>query len=162
MEKSIDFKEVELNDKKFVIKKFDARTGSFMLIKVTGIIAPMLKGLDVSGVKIVDGKIPDVEGIKGIDIMDIVSGLTSLTEQNFNYIHDKCLQVCFQNLPAGPTRVMNPDGNFGVIGLDTDSSTTLALVAHTLIFNVTGFFSGSPLGSVLGGLLSSKQSTAKM
>lgn len=159
MEKHVNFKEVELKGREFVIRKFEARTGSFMLIKVTGLIGPMLKGLDISKVKVEEGKIPD---ISGIDIAGIVSGLASLKEEDFNYIHDKCLQICFENLPAGPTQVMNSDGNFGVSGLDTDSATTLALVAHALIFNVTGFFGGSPLSSVLGGLLGMKSPDAKM
>ncbi|TGE35874.1 hypothetical protein E4K67_22420 [Desulfosporosinus fructosivorans] len=154
-----DTKEVEIKNRKFVIRKFDARTGSFMLIKVTGLIAPMLKGLDLNNLQTKEG---EEVNLKDIDIAGVVSGLTSLTEPDFNYIHDKCLQVCFETLPSGATRVLNPDGNFGVIGLETDSATTLALVAHTLIFNVTSFFSGSPLGSVLGGLFGSKLSTAKM
>lgn len=148
-----DFKEVEIKGRKFVVKKFDARTGSFMLIKVTGLIAPMFKGLDV---KKVQAKEDGAFDLNDIDIAGIVSGLTSLPEQDFNYIYDKCLQVCYENLPSGPTRIMNPDGNFGVIGLETDSAATLALVAHALIFNVKSFFSGSPLGSILGGLLSTK------
>lgn len=152
-------KEVEVKGRKFVIRKFDARTGSFMLIKVTGLISPMLKGLDISKVKVEEGKIPD---ISGIDIAGIVSGLSTLKEEDFNYIHDKCLQICFENLPVGPTQVMNMAGNFGVSDLDTDSATTLALVAHALIFNVTGFFGGSPLGSILGGLLGTKLPDAKM
>lgn len=154
-----NFKEVEVKGRKFVIRKFDARTGSFMLIKVTGLIGPMLKGLNISKVKVEEGKIPD---ISGIDIAGMVSGLSTLKEEDFNYINDKCLQICFENLPAGPTQVMNSNGTFGVSDLDTDSATTLALVAHTLIFNVTGFFGGSPLGSILGGLLGTKLPDAKM
>ena len=162
MDKFADCKEVEIKGRKFVVKKFDARTGSFMLIKVTGIIAPMFKGLDfkkIKEIKVVDGEIPDVSGI---DIVGVISGLSSFSEQDFNYINDKCLQVCFENLPAGPTRILNKDGSFGVIGLETDSATTLALVAHTLIFNVTGFFAESPLGSALGGLLNMIPPEAKI
>lgn len=154
-----DCKEVEIKDRKFVIRKFDARTGSFMLIKVTGLIAPMLKGLDLNKIQ---AKAEGAFDLNDIDIPKIVSGLTSLSEDDFNYVYNKSLQVCFENLPAGPTQIMNPDGTFGVIGLETDSATTMALVAHTLIFNVKGFFEGSPLASVLGGFLSSKLSTAKM
>ncbi|HWQ41324.1 MAG TPA: hypothetical protein VN456_04735 [Desulfosporosinus sp.] len=153
MEILADFKEVEMKGRKFIIKKFDARTGSFMLIKVTGIIAPMLKGLDLKKIQAMKAESLD---LNSIDIPGIVSGLTSLKEEEFNYIHDKCLQVCFETLPAGPTRVMNSDGTFGVVGLETDSSTTLALVAHALMHNVTGFFSGSPLAGMLGGLLGTK------
>ena len=154
-----DFKEVEIKNRKFVIKKFDARTGGYMLVKVTGLIAPMFKGLDL---KKMQAKEDGAFDLNDIDISSIVSGLTSLSESDFNYIHDKCLQVCMENLPAGPTRVMNPDGSFGVIGLETDSASTLSLVAHALMFNVSSFFSGSPLAGMLGGFLSSKLSTAKM
>ncbi len=152
MDKFADFKEVEIKDRKFVIKKFDARTGSFMLLKVTGLIAPMIKGLDLKKIKGED----QAPSMNGIDIVGVMSGLSSLPEDDFDYIYNKCLQVCFQNLPAGPTQVMNRDHSFGVMGLETDSATTLALVAHTLIFNVTSFFQGSPLAGVLGGLLSTK------
>ncbi|MDQ7094215.1 hypothetical protein REC12_11505 [Desulfosporosinus sp. PR] len=144
---------VEIKGRKFVVKKFDARTGSFMLIKVMGIVAPMLKGLDLN--KITEKNKEEVN-LNDIDVIKVVSGLTSLSEQDFNYIHDKCLQVCFEVLPAGPARVMNSDGNFGVVGLENDSATTFPLVAHALIFNVMSFFSESPLAGILGGLLGTK------
>lgn len=129
-----------------------------MLVKVTGLIAPMLKGIDI---KKIQAKEDGAFDLKDIDIPSIVSGLTSLTEQDFNYVHDKCLQVCFENLPAGPTQVMNPNGSFGVIGLETDSSTILALVAHTLMFNVTGFFGAELFSSISRGISSMKSFTAK-
>lgn len=149
---------VELKGRKFVIKKFDARTGSFMLIKVTGIVAPMLKGMDLNKIT---AKNKDEVNLNDIDVAKVVSGLTSLSEQDFNYINDKCLQVCFEVLPAGPTRVMNPDGNFGVIGLENDAATTLPLVAHTLIFNVMGFFGAELFSSISRGISSMKSFTAK-
>lgn len=158
MEIHEDFKEVTIKDRKFVIRKFDARTGSFMLIKVTGLIAPMLKGLDLSKIQ---AKEEGAFNLKDIDIPSVVSGLTSLTEQDFNYVHDKCLQVCFEELPAGSMMVMNSNGSFGVIGLETDSVTTLALVAHTLMFNVTGFFGAELFSSISRGILSMKSFTAK-
>ncbi|HWQ41892.1 MAG TPA: hypothetical protein VN456_07635 [Desulfosporosinus sp.] len=159
MEKFADHKEVEIKGRKFIVKKFDARTGSFMLIKVAGIIGPMLKGLDINKIKVESGKTPD---LKGIDITSITSGLSGLSEEEFNYIHDKCLQVCFETLPAGPTKVMNNDGTFGVSGLDTNSASTLALVAHALMFNVTGFFSESVFSSIVEGAMNSIQSTVKI
>lgn len=151
MDKREIFKTVEISGRKWRIGKFDAMTGSYMLIKVTGIIAPLLKGLDRINLK--DGELPD---IKGIDTAGAMSGLSGLSEDDFNYVYNKCLQVCFEDLPGGPAQVLNPNGTFGVIGLDFDAATTLALTAHTLIFNVANFFSGNPLASALGGTLSTK------
>lgn len=146
-----NFKDVEISGRTFRIKKFDARTGSFMLIKITGLLAPLFKNVDM-------GKLKDVKDVSEVNpeafnIAGLMSELGNLTEKDFTYVQDKCLQVCGEMLPAGFAPVLHPDGNFGVAGLEDDTMTVLALTAHTLIFNVKGFFSGGPLASIVGGLL---------
>jgi len=153
----VDNKVVEIKGRKFVIRKFDARTGSFMLFKVMGIIGPILAGLDLDKImdKVNTGGIAATD-LKGLNIAEIVTGLSSLSESDYNYIYDKCLRVCFEDLDAGPAQVLNNNGKYGVIGLENDAATTLALIAHTLIFNLTSFFDGSPLSSLAGGILGMK------
>ena len=146
-----NYTDVEISGRKFRIKKFDARTGSFMMIKITGLLAPLFKNIDL-------GKFKDVKEASDVkldafNISGIMTELGSLSEKDFNYVQDKCLQVCSEVLPAGMTPILNSNGSFGVLGLEEDTMTVLALTAHTLIFNVKGFFSASPLASLLGGLL---------
>lgn len=148
-----DGKEVEIKGRKFSIRKFDARTGSFMLIKVAGLLAPMFKSI-AKDVKVEDFKMSDV------DISGALSVLSTLSEKDFRYIQEKCLQVCYELLPAGPTKVLNDNGSFGVIGLEEDTMSVMSLTVHALIYNVSGFFSESPLGSMVGAILTSNQPTA--
>jgi hypothetical protein len=145
-----NYKDVVISGRTFRIKKFGAKTGAFMAIKITGLLAPLVKNIDF-------GKLKEVKDISEVDtgafnLSGIMDGLGSLSEQDFNYIQDKCLQVCSEVLPAGVAPVLKTDGTFGVTGLDEDTMTVLALTVHTIMFNVKGFFSGSPLASFLGGL----------
>jgi hypothetical protein len=142
-----NYKDVEINGRTFRIKKFDAMTGSFMLIKITGIIAPMLKGVDLKKLSESDGESFD------FDYTIVLAEIGNLSEKDFTYVQEKCLQVCSEMLSAGMTPVLNKNGTFGVIGLEDDTVTIMALTIHALAFNVKGFFQGSPLASLLGGLL---------
>lgn len=156
MNKLEDSKVVTIKDREFCIKKFDARTGSFMLVKVSGLLAPMFKNFKLSKEK----KPEDIK-VSDIDISGAISVLSTLTEQDFNYIQGKCLGVCFELLPSGPANVLADNGSFGVIGLENDTMTVMALTAHALIFNVTSFFEGSPLAGLVGKTLTSIQSTVQ-
>lgn len=151
MNQTEDFKNVTINDRQFRIKKFDALTGSIMLFKISGLLAPLVESLDLGKLKGVDD--PTKVDLSGFDLPKIMAALGGLSEKDLSYVQEKCLRVCYESLPAGLSRVLNDDGNFGVIGLENDTMTVLALTVHTIIFNLKGFFSASPLASMLGGLL---------
>lgn len=147
-------KDVTINERTFRIKKFDARTGAFMLLKITGMIAPLLKGVDLNKFTTITS--PGDIDLSGLNLTSILSELgnllCNLSEEDFTYIQDKCLKLCSEALPAGLTPVLAANGAFGVLNLEEDTMTVLALTVHTIMFNVQGFFSGSPLASMLGGL----------
>ena len=153
MSKYDDCKEVEIKGRKFSIRKFDHRTGSFMLIKVAGLLAPMFK-------KSFAGNPEDLK-MSDVDISGALSVLSTLSEKDFDYIQSKCLKVCYELL-AQPTPVLNDNGSFGVIGLENDTMSVMSLTVHALIFNVSGFFAESPLASMVGATLTSILPTAKM
>lgn len=153
MSRTENYKDIQINERKFRIKKFSALTGGFMVIKLTGLLAPIFKKLDFSKLK--DVKDPNQVDIGSFNISSIMAELGSISEEDFSFVQSKCLQVCYEQLPAGSTPVLDSSGNFAVIGLEEDTMAALALVVHTLVFNLQGFFSGSPLASVLGGLSTS-------
>jgi hypothetical protein len=126
-----------------------------MIIKIAGLLAPLFKNMDIS-------KASDIKEIKDVDVSKLdltgfIEKLTELPEKDFNYIQDKCLQICSENLPVGLVKALNPNGTFGVIGLEDDTMTVMALTVHALVFNVTGFFGESPLASMIGGALTTFQ-----
>lgn len=140
-----NYKDIELSGRKWRIKKFDARTGSYILFKVLGLFTPVLKSLDIKSIK----EIKD----ENINLTEIAANMMSLEEKDFKYIQDKCLQVCYEILPGGPAPVLNDSGNYGVIGIENDIATVLGLTAHALVFNISGFFAASH-STLLGGIIS--------
>jgi hypothetical protein len=147
MEKKENYKDIEIKGRKFRIQKFDARTGSYMVVKLMGIIGPMVKNIDVKAVMKAK-KVEDVD----VNLTEAFSGISGLSEEDFSYVQDRCLGVCYEMLPAGLAAVLMPDGSYGVTGIDTDVTTVMALTVHALIFNVSGFFDASLLTSMSKGL----------
>jgi len=156
-------KEVEIAGRQFKIRKFEARTGLYVLVKVLGIFIPMIEGLDMN--KLISAKAPESPqaiDFSGIDFTKTFSGLLNLPEKEFNEIQNKCLSVCFEVLPGGDIPILNENLTFGVIGLEDDAATVMLLTAHSLLFNVTSFFKGSPLTSGSMGILGMFRQYAKM
>jgi len=124
-------------------------------MKVSGILAPMveplIKGLDPKLLNDVENM--DNVSLKDIDIASLIAPLAQLTESDFTYIQEKCLEVCTVNMPSGSIPVVYDNGSFSVPDLEEDGMTIMALMVHTLIHNFTGFFEGSPLRGLLGGIL---------
>lgn len=155
MNKVQTYKDIVINERTFRIKKFNARTGSFMVMKITKLLAPIVKYLDLSKIKEVK-QASDVD-LGAFDLSGIMNELGNLSEEDFVYIQDKCLQVCSEVLPAGLAPVLDKNGFFGVNDLEEDTMTVLALTAHAIIFNLQGFFQGSPLMKLFPGNLTTSQ-----
>lgn len=136
-------KEIELAGRKFRIKKFDARTGSYLMIKLMGILSPLL-GL-LAGPK---------KDEEDINYTEVLTPLMKLPEEDFRYIQDKCLGICYEALPSGETKVLDSNGTFGVMGLEDDTATVMALTVHAVMWNVSSFFGGNllSLSGIMGKL----------
>ncbi len=145
------YKSIEINGRKFRIKKFSARDGSFIVVKVAGLLAPMFEGVKWSNMANV--KKPEDVDISQINIAQMFGKLTELKESDFGYLQEKCLRVCEEELKAGYTPVLADNGTFAVNNLDDDVLTVMALTVHALVFNLSGFFTGTGLGGLLSGLL---------
>ena len=145
------YKSVEINGRKFRIKKFSARDGSFIVLKVSALLAPMFEGMKWD--KLSNAKKPEDVDTSQINIAQMFGKLTELKESDFSYLQGKCLRVCEEELKAGYTPVLADNGMFAVNGLDDDVLTVMALTVHALVFNLSGFFTGTGLGGLLNGLL---------
>ncbi|SFE43447.1 hypothetical protein SAMN04487969_102498 [Paenibacillus algorifonticola] len=137
------YKDVKINERTFRINKFPARTGAFVIVKVTGMLAPIFKSINAESLK-------DIKSLSGsLDVAGMIEKICAISESDFNYLQDKCLGVCSEVLPGGLAPVMNENGTFGVIDFDDDTMSVLALISHTLIFNLSPLFQGAGLGSIL-------------
>jgi hypothetical protein len=144
MEIPVIYKDIEVNGRTFRLNKMDARTGSFMIFKLTKILVPLFK--DVKQEKLDDLKLDD------LNLTELANSLCDLPEKEFRYIQDNCLQVVKELLPAGAQKVLDKYGKWGVLNIEFDTGLVMNLTVRSLAFNVQGFFSGSPLSSILKGL----------
>lgn len=156
MERPILYKDIEVNERKFRINKFDARKGSFMLFKMLKILSPIFKTIDIKEIrdelKEDENKDEEKDIFGVINIEEIINSLCELTEEDFRYIQDNCLQVVVEILQSRNAPVLNKNGQYEVIGVEQDTGLIMNLTIQSLMFNVSGFFEGSPLGSILEGL----------
>ncbi len=137
------FKDVEVNGRRFRIGRFDALTGSYITTLLLMQMLPM--GLE--------DRIPGVSS-KGKSIMD---------KETFMDIQRDCLKVVSELKPVGdsiaPMLVMLPDGRWGVDGIEDDTLIVITLTISVLAFNLSDFFQEgalSNLNQVLPGLTPSK------
>lgn len=147
---SEDYKDVEVNKRKWRLTKFDAMTGAKVIKKLLPVVATLFAKTDIKNLK---------QEEVNPDFARVVSALTDIKDEDFEYIQKACLGVTSEHLGVGVTPVLNDNGSFGVIGLERDTMTVLALTVHALMFNVTGFFDDTPLASFAGGIMNTfKQS----
>ncbi|MBY6877904.1 hypothetical protein HYH51_14310 [Clostridium botulinum] len=143
------YEDIQINERKFRLNKMDARTGSYMLFKLMKILGPIFKNI----------KIDNIEDISldDINLTDLMSSVFNLPENEFRYIQDNCLRAVEEILPAGPARIIDKYGSFGVLNIEFDTALLMNLTIQSLIFNVKGFFAGSPLTSITEKLTTSLQ-----
>ena len=141
----MDYKDVEVKGRQWRIGQFDAMTGSLVVKKLLSVIAGFLDGESLD-----------------LDVKSIIKALNGLSDDDFIYMQKACLKVTIEVKGQHFIPVLNENGSFGVIGIETDTATVLALTAHALVFNASSFFDGSPLASIVEGMLGSFQQNAKI
>ena len=142
-----NFKNIEVDGRTFRLNKMNAKTGSYMLFKLIKMLTPILKNIkdDAKEVDFTD-----------LNLTEIASSLFDLEEKEFRYIQDNSLQVVQEILPGGQPFILNKYGEFEALNVEFDTGLIMNLTVQSLVFNVTGFFKGSPLESMLKGLNISK------
>lgn len=141
MEKRETSKVFDFGDRKWRIGKFDAFTGSYIAYKLMAEVLPM--GL-----------------AQQVDIPLPPGDAKPMSKADFFDLQRDCLGVCAELLDSGPTPVLNEQGNFGVIGLEHDAPTVLALTVQVLVFNVASFFDERLLTLLSGAMSNLKLPTA--
>lgn len=132
------FTQVTIGEDVYSIKKFDAKTGlklaRFVISKAAPLI-PMLESLSDD-----NGKNMSMDNTAVFDAVSVV--LDSLSDNDIDNLVDKCLRVCYVNLPAGRAPIIDDTGNYGVEGVEYDMSLTLRLCFEAIKWGASDFFDG--------------------
>lgn len=144
------YKNIEVDERKFRIKKMDARTASYILFtKGLGLITPLFKNVKVDSEE--DFKISD------LDLSAVSDVLNNISEKDFRFIQDNALQVVYEILDAGEAPVLNKNGSWGVNDIEFNGALIMNLTIQSLYFNLKGFFPESLLNILRQKLTSSQQ-----
>lgn len=125
-------KDIEIGDKKFRLGRLDARTGSYVAVKIAVLVMPALQSKDGS-----------------IDVNAISQALPALSQQEFFSLQNILLKTINKITMNGDTELLEPvlraNGSFVDEDLTYDTAAVIALTAHAIMFNVGDFFHGGLL-----------------
>lgn len=125
------FTTVTIGEAQYSIKKFDAKTGMKIARMLIAKAAPILPMLEKSGNQKEDD---------GALFAALGSMLDTLSDADVDNLVDKCLRVCYLNLPAGPAAVIDETGQYGVEGVEYDMMLTLRLCIEAIKWGASDFF----------------------
>lgn len=143
------YKDIEIRERNFRLNKMDARTGSYMLVKLTKIIAPLIQTIDLEDL--------DNLNLNDINLTELMGPLLELPEDEFRYIQDNCLRVVEEILPGDTIKIIDKYGTFQALNIEFDTFLVMNLTVQSLIFNVKGFFDESVLNTIMKKLNISQQ-----
>jgi hypothetical protein len=124
------FKYVELDGRKWVIGKMDARTGSYIAAKLMSSALP--RGME-----------------EELNIPNMPKNRSFMSKAEFFELQNECLKICYEDLPAGKAPVIGDNDAWGVADIEDDMALVVSLTIHALIHNVAGFFKGNALKDLL-------------
>lgn len=139
-------KTIEVNGRTFILKKMDARTGSYMLFKLMKLLPPILENIDI------DKLDTDNFDFKSLNLSEALKPIFDLPEEEFRYIQDNCLKSVDELLAAGAQPVIQKNGEWGINDIAYDMGLVMNLTIQSLIFNVQGFFAGMNFSSAMKNL----------
>ena len=116
-------KSIEVNGRTFILKKMDARTGSYMLFKLMKLLPPILENIDI------DNLDNDNFDFKSLNLSEALKPIFDLPEEEFRYIQDNCLKSVDELLAAGAQPVIQKNGEWGI----NDIAYDIGLVFSTAI-----------------------------
>lgn len=144
------YKFVTVKGQEYRIEKFSALHGTYVLAKISGVIASALSTLvtGMGGEMEKPGDLlQDFDAIKSlvkdVDIRAMFLPLSTMSEEDFMYVQKKCLSACHVQKQIGYVPTIYDNGSFSVPELEDDTFAVMALIAHALIHNFAGFISGS-------------------
>ncbi len=138
------YTQVEINGQPYSIRKFDAKTGLKIARMVIAKAAPLIPLLE----KAADGQEGKEKESSGMYEM-VGAVLDKLSDADLDMLVDKCLRVCYANLPAGQQPIMDDMGHYGVEDVEYDLGLTLSLCFEAIKWGASDFFDGKSSLSTL-------------
>ena len=156
----IKVKNIEVDGRKFQIRKFNPVSGMIVGKTIIAKILPAMQSF-IPVIKLAAGG--DKNAIDDIfnrideflNLEMIANALDLVSPSDLEDIIARSLACCYEVLGAGPARVLNPDGTYGVAGVEDDILISLRLICEAILWGVGDFFDVDRSLSILSPLSSS-------
>lgn len=170
MESRVITKNINVDGRQFVVKKYTAMTGlkiaKLVMAKVLPVFQdfiPLVKNLQAEnskpklGKREIEAETEDTEVdskmfaevVDNISLDTIAAALEKVSDRDFDYITAKSLQTITEVLPAGEQPVMYSNGTFGVEDIEYDAIFVLRLTCEAVMWGCGDFFDGNRWDSVM-------------
>ena len=123
MENRVSEKQVQVNGREFIIRKFTPFFGVYLAAQTFGSILGAKNKLEA-----------------------LVKSILDKPQSEFIKLQQDVLKYCFEKLPAGSTAVVDENGNFAVMNMDAPLA--LNLFIQTLLFSMSDFFTEEVMESL--------------
>ena len=187
MEARVVTKNIEIEGRKFVVKKYTAMDGLKVAKLILAKVIPIFQDFVPLVTKIssrkstvalnkdgADGSASNIIrfSVRALPLQCAASGnprphgsgcilavpaIEKVSGEDFDYIVTKSLQNISEVLPAGEAPVMYSNGTYGVEGVEYDPILVLRLTCEAVMWSCGDFFDGSRLTSVMSPLFSGYQ-----
>lgn len=127
MENRVTEKHIKVNGREFILRKFTPFFGVYLATQTFS----------------------NIVGSKN-KLMALVQSIMSKPKEEFIKLQQDVLSYCFEILPAGPTAVVDTNGNFAVMNID--GPLALNLFTQTLLFSMMDFFTDEVMESLTLGM----------
>ena len=127
MENRVTEKHINVNGREFILRKFTPFFGVYLATQTfSGIVGSKNK------------------------ITALIKSVMDKPKEEFIKLQQDVLSYCFEVLPAGPTAVVNSEGNFAVMNMA--GPLALNLFTQTLLFSMMDFFTEEVMESLFQGM----------
>jgi Phage tail assembly chaperone protein, TAC len=150
-------KDIELEGIRYQLRKFDARTGSWIAVQIASYLLPSAVETAVleNAAKTDGGGIVVPEGFQ--------KNKRQMTETEFHNIQDHCLAVVsrYEGPNPLPVPIVHGSGRWAFPEMENDFITVLALTAQVLLFNMKSFFEDGRMERLMASILDGTKSFAE-
>jgi Phage tail assembly chaperone protein, TAC len=140
--------DIELEGVRYQLRKFDARTGSWIAVQIASYLLPSA----------VEGAVLD-SAVKSGDGIVLPEGFQKnrrqMTEAEFRNIQDHALAVVYRydGVSPVPVPIIHGSGRWAFPEMENDFITVLALTVQVLLFNMKSFFEDGRMERLMASIL---------
>lgn len=158
---------VEIEERRFIIRKYNCFTGFKVSLIMTSKILPAIQSI----LPVIAGAIKAGNGSEitqedygnmllstlqdSFSLTEISKALDMITSDDLDFVMRSALMNSYEDLGANRAPVLRSDGTYGVEGIEYDMLMALRLVCESIAFNIGDFFIENRSASIMSPMFSS-------